>query len=60
MIEIVRAVHDHLGVRPGRVYLTAPRAIPRTHNGKIRHAELKRRYLDGELRAGGRLVYPAY
>lgn len=57
--EIVRRIHAHLGLRPGRVYLTR-RAIPRTHNGKIRHGELKRRYVEGELRTGGRLVYPDY
>ena len=59
-VEIVRALHDRLGFRPGRVYLLKPRAVPRTANGKIRHAELKRRYLDGSLRDQGLILFPDY
>ncbi len=60
VIEIVAAVHSGLGFRPGRVYLVRPRAIPRTANGKIRHAALKRRYLDGRLRREGQILFPDY
>ena len=35
-VEIVDRLHRQLGLRPGRVYLVKPRAIPRTHNGKLR------------------------
>jgi acyl-CoA synthetase (AMP-forming)/AMP-acid ligase II len=59
-IQIVEAIHGHLGLRPGRVYLTAPRAIPLTPNGKIRHAELAERYQSGALRAAGLLLFPAW
>ncbi len=59
-VEIVRAVHRGLGLRPGRVYLVRPRAIPLTANGKLRHRELRERYLDGRLRAEGRILFPDY
>ncbi len=59
-VEIVRALHSGLGFRPGRVYLVKPRAVPRTANGKIRHAELKARYLDGRLRDEGLILFPDY
>ncbi len=59
-VEIVRALHSGLGFRPGRVYLLRPRAVPRTDNGKIRHAALKARYLDGRLRADGLILFPDY
>ena len=55
---IVRRVHNRLGVRPGRVYLLRPRTIPLTANGKVRHQELKRMYLDGSLRAAGSVLFP--
>ena len=57
---IVRAVHAHLGLRPGRVYLTAPGTIPRTHNGKIRYRELATLYRDGALRERGALLFPSW
>ncbi len=59
-IGVVRAIRDHLGLRPGRVYLTAPRTIPLTHNGKIRHAELARLFRDGSLRERGQLLFPKW
>jgi fatty-acyl-CoA synthase len=60
VVAIVNAVHGRLGFRPGRVYLLAPRAIPMTYNGKLQHALLKQRYLEGTLRAKGQLLFPDY
>ncbi len=56
--RVVIACHERLGLRPGRVVLLAPRSIPLTANGKLRHAALRRAYLDGSLRAAGRIVFP--
>ncbi len=58
--EIVSAVRERLGFRPGRVYLVTKHTIPFTYNGKIRHLELKQAYLDGTLRRQGQLLYPDY
>ena len=55
---IVRRVHARLGIRPGRVYLLRPRAIPLTANGKVRHAALKRAWLDGSLADSGAVLFP--
>ena len=60
VIDLVQRVQDHLGLRPGRVYLLRPGAIPRTLNGKIQHGELKRRYLEGELRDQQLILYPDF
>jgi len=59
-LEVVRAVQARLGFRPGRVYLLRRRAIPRTYNGKLQHALLRERYLDGSLRESGAILYPEY
>lgn len=59
-IDVVRSVHDRLGLRPGRVYILRARSLPRTPNGKIRHQVLKRRYLSGELRREGAILFPGY
>ena len=56
LIAITQAVHERFGFRPGRSHLVAPRTIPLTHNGKLRRAELKTRYVDGALDA--ELLYP--
>ena len=40
--------------------LLRPRTIPLTANGKLRHAELKARYLDGSLRREARVLFPDY
>jgi len=47
--EMVARIHERLGLRPGRVFLLSPRAIPRTANGKIRYPALRAAYLDGSL-----------
>ncbi len=58
--DIVRRVHERLGVRPGRVYLLRPRSIPLTANGKVRHQVLKAAYLDGSLREAGAVLFPGW
>lgn len=57
-VEVVARIHERLGLRPGRVLLLSPRSIPRTANGKVRHAALREAYLDGTLRREGRVVFP--
>jgi acyl-CoA synthetase (AMP-forming)/AMP-acid ligase II len=59
-VEIVGAIRSRLGFRPGRVYLMTPAALPRTANGKLRRAELKRLYLEGMLRRSGKILFPEY
>lgn len=59
-LAIVEKVHHQLGLRPGRVYLVKPRTLPRTYNGKLQYPLLRTRYLSGELRAEGQLVFPEY
>jgi len=56
---VVGAVHERLGLRPGRVLLVEPGTLPLTANGKLRYGELRRLYLDGELARGGALLFPA-
>jgi acyl-CoA synthetase (AMP-forming)/AMP-acid ligase II len=58
VIEVVRAVRNRLGRRPGRVYLLRSQSIPTTHNGKVQHDRLRQTYLDGALRESGRIIYP--
>lgn len=59
-VNVVQAIHAHLGIRPGRVYLLRPHAIPITANGKTQHAALRDQYLSGELRARGAILFPEY
>jgi acyl-CoA synthetase (AMP-forming)/AMP-acid ligase II len=59
-IDVVQAIHAHLGVRPGRVYLLRPHAIPITANGKTQHAKLREQYVSGELRASDAILFPSY
>jgi hypothetical protein len=47
-------------MRPGRVYLVEPRTIPMTANGKLKHVALRASYLDGSLRAEGKILHPPY
>jgi acyl-CoA synthetase (AMP-forming)/AMP-acid ligase II len=60
VVAIVEAIHRDLGLRPGRVYLTSPRTIPFTPNGKVRYGQLKRAYNSGRLRDEGKLWYPEW
>ena len=57
---VVDAFHRRLGLRPGRVCLLAPGSLPMTANGKLRYGELRRLYLDGELRRSGALLFPGH
>jgi acyl-CoA synthetase (AMP-forming)/AMP-acid ligase II len=59
-LQIVEAVHIRLGVRPARVMLLKPRAIPRTYNGKIQHVLLKEQFLSGKLKEDGLVLFPDY
>jgi acyl-CoA synthetase (AMP-forming)/AMP-acid ligase II len=60
VIDVVAAVNGRLGMRPGRVYLLEPRSIPMTANGKLQHAKLRNSYIDGTLRAEGKILHPPY
>ena len=46
---VARAVQAAAGFAPGSVRIVAPRTLPLTANGKLRHAELRRRLIAGEL-----------
>ena len=46
---IARAVARGLGFAPARVVLVRPGTLPRTPSGKVRHAELQQRLVDGAL-----------
>lgn len=59
-VDIVQAVRAELGLRPGRVYLLRPHAIPVTHNGKVRHVALRDAYAAGSLRVDGGVLYPDF
>lgn len=59
-LEIVQAIHNRVGIRPGRVILVKPHTIPKTYNGKIQYGKLKELYLDGTLRKQGKILYPEY
>jgi acyl-CoA synthetase (AMP-forming)/AMP-acid ligase II len=59
-VDLSRAVHGRLGIRPARVYLLEPHSIPLTDTGKIRYPLLRERYLSGELRENKRIVFPDF
>ena len=59
-VDVVQAIHGQLGIRPGRVYLVVPHAIPLTPNGKTRHAALREMYLSGALRQQDSILFPDY
>jgi acyl-CoA synthetase (AMP-forming)/AMP-acid ligase II len=60
VIEIVQAIRNRLGRRPGRVLLVHARTIPLTHNGKVRHLNLRKQLLDGSIHDQGRIIYPVH
>ncbi|MBC8506551.1 MAG: AMP-binding protein [Anaerolineales bacterium] len=59
-LNLVDSIHADMGFRPGRVYLLKRQSIPLTHNGKIQHARLKAKYLEGDLRVSGAILFPDY
>ncbi len=59
-VSVVQAIYAHMGIRPGRVYLVLPHAIPITPNGKTQHTALRQLYLSGELRASKAILFPEY
>lgn len=56
--EVVRRIHARFGLRPARVYLVAPRSLPHTPNGKLRHGALRADFLEGKLK--DRILFPDY
>ncbi len=58
VVSVVEAVAARLGMRPARVDLLRPKSLPLTDTGKVRHGELRRRLLSGELAADGAILYP--
>ncbi len=59
-VQIVEKIHTRLGFRPGRTYFLARGSIPRTDTGKTQHTRLKSRFLDGDLRKRGQVLFPEY
>jgi acyl-coenzyme A synthetase/AMP-(fatty) acid ligase len=47
--EIIACVFAATGLRPDAVHLAPPRSLSRTSSGKIRRAEVRARFLRGEL-----------
>ncbi len=57
-VEITRAVHDALGVKPRSTLLLHPRRLPMTANGKLRRAALRQAFTAGTLAYGTDIVFP--
>jgi len=53
---IVARIHEHRGLRPGRVLLVRKGAIPKTTSGKIQHARLAEIVTSPDFAA--QIVYP--
>jgi len=51
------AVEETVGFAPDRVVVLAPRTLPRTANGKIRHQVLRSALIDGELARRGAVLF---
>jgi fatty-acyl-CoA synthase len=54
--EVAAAVEAALGFAPDRVVVLAPRTLPRTANGKLRHPELRRDLIEGDLERRGAVL----
>jgi acyl-CoA synthetase (AMP-forming)/AMP-acid ligase II len=54
---LVEAVEKAVGFAPDGVVLLAPRTLPRTANGKIRHRHLRDLLLAGDLERGGAVLF---
>lgn len=57
-IALTALLRENLGLKPARIYLLKNHGIPKTHNGKVQHAELRRRYLNNEL--SEKILFPNY
>jgi acyl-CoA synthetase (AMP-forming)/AMP-acid ligase II len=57
--EVAAAIEAAVGFAPDRVVVLAPRAIPRTANGKIRHPVLRRELVEGDLERRGTVLFSA-
>ncbi|MEP7345357.1 MAG: AMP-dependent synthetase, partial [Gemmatimonadaceae bacterium] len=49
--EIRTRLFDELGVALSAVEIVEPGVLPKTTSGKLQRAEVRRRFLNGELRA---------
>jgi acyl-CoA synthetase (AMP-forming)/AMP-acid ligase II len=58
--DLTSRIHRRFGLRPGRVYLVRPKAIPLTPNGKKRRHELGELHLGRTLFREGLVLYPRY
>jgi acyl-CoA synthetase (AMP-forming)/AMP-acid ligase II len=56
---VAGAIEKALGFAPDRVVVLAPRTLPRTANGKIRHQVLRSELMDGELARRGAVLFNA-
>jgi acyl-CoA synthetase (AMP-forming)/AMP-acid ligase II len=54
---VARAIEEVVGFAPDRVVLLAPRMIPRTANGKIRHRRLRDELIEGDLERRGAVLF---
>jgi acyl-CoA synthetase (AMP-forming)/AMP-acid ligase II len=54
---LAEAIETAVGFAPDRVVLLAPRTIPRTANGKIRHRCLHDQLIEGELERRGAVLF---
>ncbi len=57
-IDIVRAVHAALGVRPRNAILLRPRRIPLTTNGKLQRSRLRETFTSGGFVPGDDILFP--
>jgi acyl-CoA synthetase (AMP-forming)/AMP-acid ligase II len=57
--DVAAAIEKALGFAPDRVLVLAARTLPRTANGKIRHPELRRELIEGDLERRGAVLFSA-
>jgi acyl-CoA synthetase (AMP-forming)/AMP-acid ligase II len=59
-MEITMTFSDYFGFRPGRVLLLKRGSLPYTANRKLKHGELRHKYLNGTYRQQGNIFFPDY
>ncbi|MGO8960965.1 MAG: hypothetical protein ACLQFR_26890 [Streptosporangiaceae bacterium] len=57
-IDVVRAVHDALGIRPRSTILLRPGRLPVTSNGKLQRSRLRDAFTAGDLVPGDDILFP--